>query len=89
MGENPLLDAKPVSAAIDFWTSEDSCDPTPMVQFSPDHNVYIADYNSCASGNEVQLFTVTNGKHEWPTEANNGFSATGAILDFFSRHSKN
>jgi len=89
VGVVDVLYAKPVSAAVDFWTSADACTGDPQEQTSTDGNVLTEDYTSCANGSEVELLSIVNGRHEWPTlEGHTGFSATDAIWDFFSRHSK-
>lgn len=41
-------------------------------------------FTGCAHGDEVALYTVVGGGHEWPEGPD--FSATAAILDFFDRH---
>jgi len=77
-----------VAEAVGLWTAVDGCTDTPADQASADGNFVTKDYAACTSGYEVELFTVINGKHEWPTlEGPAGFSATDAILDFFFRHS--
>jgi len=78
----------PVADAVSLWTAADGCTDTPADQTSADGNFLTRDYTACTSGYEVELFTVINGKHEWPTlEGTAEFSATDAILDFFFRHS--
>ena len=78
----------PVADAVSLWTAADGCTDTPADQTSADGNFLTKDFTACTSGYEVELFTVINGKHEWPTlEGTAAFSATDAILDFFFRHS--
>ena len=80
----------PVSAAVDFWTTANACMGSPLTWASPNHNVITKDYKGCAQGTEVELLTIVNGEHEWPSfQGHTGFSATDSILDFFSRHSRN
>ncbi len=87
-GQGVRIYAKPVSDEVDFWTSADTCTGTPEEKISITGNFSSKDYSACANGSEVELYSVTNGHHEWPTFDHTGFSATDAIWDFFSRHSK-
>jgi polyhydroxybutyrate depolymerase len=81
------MTAKSVEDAVAFWTQADDCTGTPQETTSNDGNVIKTDYTSCAAGSEVLLYTIVNGKHEWPTlEGPTKFSATDAIWEFFSQH---
>jgi polyhydroxybutyrate depolymerase len=83
------LYAKPVAEAVAFWTAADGCTGTPVTETSTDGNVITEDHTVCSAGSEVELVTIVNGLHEWPTlEGHTGFSATDAIWEFFARHSK-
>lgn len=81
------LDALPVSDQVNFWTEADGCTGSPLKATSADGNVITEDYQGCAAGSEVELITIVNGGHEWPTaQGHTHFSASDAIWDFFSRH---
>jgi polyhydroxybutyrate depolymerase len=82
-----LLNAMSVAEEVAFWVEADACAGTSQTETSSDGNVITVDYASCAAGSEVLLYTIVNGKHEWPTaQGHTHFSATDAIWEFFSRH---
>jgi polyhydroxybutyrate depolymerase len=77
-----------VADAVRFWTAADICTGTPE-QHTLSGNVALASYDACKNGSEVVLITIANGVHEWPNLQNREqFSATDAIWNFFSRHSR-
>lgn len=81
------LNALSVAEEVAFWAEADGCTGTPPTETSSDGNVITVDYTSCAAGSEIMLYTVVNGKPEWPTaQGHTWFSATDAIWEFFSRH---
>lgn len=80
------MNAMSVEDAVKFWVAADGCRGLPR-EANNSANVLVTDYRECSSGSEVLLYTVVNGRHEWPTLAGHtGFSATDAIWDFFSQH---
>jgi polyhydroxybutyrate depolymerase len=88
-GGSAGIDALSVTDAVTFWTTADQCLDTPEEQTSADGNVISTDYQGCAAGSEVMLYTIISGAHEWPKLTNRAhFSGTDAIWEFFSRHAK-
>jgi len=85
----PDLFVLPFAESVAFWTKADQCSDRPKPRVSADRNVTTTDYTSCARGSEVMTIVLADGKHEWPKRpGRNGFNATDAIWEFFSRHSK-
>jgi Poly(3-hydroxybutyrate) depolymerase len=77
-----------VRDAVDAWTGWNSCPTTDGPVTSPDGKVVFEEHTGCASGSEVNLYTIVNGGHVWPHLENEGISASDIIWEFFSRHSK-
>jgi len=81
------LDALSVADAIAFWTKTDGCSGTP--QHTSTAELITDDYQACAAGTEVLVYSTVNGVHQWPSLDNAAkFSGTDAVLDFFSKHHK-
>jgi polyhydroxybutyrate depolymerase len=75
-----------VANALDLWTKNDGCTQPPQ-KILVNGNVQTEDYQGCAAGSEVLLYTIGTGHHAWPTVKNDaGFSGTDVIWDFFSKH---
>jgi len=85
----PKLNLFSVADALAFWNRNNSCTQPPVKQTLSNGNVLTEDFQDCTGGSEVLLYTIVNGIHEWPTLQNReAFSATDAIWDFFSKHSR-
>jgi len=85
----PKLNFFSVDDALAFWNRNNGCTQPPVKQTLNNGNVLTEDFQGCTAGSEVLLYTIVNGVHEWPTLQNHeAFSATDAIWDFFSKHSR-
>ncbi len=87
------------SAAL--FAEVDGCSPAPAVVAEPDTatdgtRVRRSSYANCRDDREVLLYTIEGGGHTWPGgppvgrrvgRVSRDIDATGAILDFFDRHS--
>jgi polyhydroxybutyrate depolymerase len=85
----------PVPDAIQFWVEFNACAAEP--QTSTTGSIIHEVYSPCGSGAEVELYTITGGKHAWPGgeavnqamgEPNMEISATQLMWEFFSNHPK-
>ena len=83
----------PVSTAIQFWTGFNGC-PTPP-QTNESGSIRHDTYAPCKDGSDVELYTISGGKHAWPGgeavnqkmgEPNMEISATALLWDFFRSH---
>lgn len=78
-----------VADSIGFWLKQDGCTGNPETKTSQNGNVAETDHTQCKEGAEVVLYTIGNGKHDWPSPTlPNQISATDATWEFFARHSK-
>ncbi|MFO1463248.1 MAG: PHB depolymerase family esterase [bacterium] len=78
-----------VAEAVNFWTTADGCSASLPEKTSPDGNVIAKRYVNCTPGTEVQLFTIVNGEHQWPTlEGDTHFPGSDVIWNFFNRIAK-
>ena len=81
------IDYFSVANALAFWNKNDGCTQEPQKQTLDNGNVLTEDFQGCAAGSEVLLYTIVSGVHEWPTLQDNAkFSSTDAIWNFFSKH---
>jgi polyhydroxybutyrate depolymerase len=83
-GPQGFLDVKPVADAVDFWTAANRCNGGPDTQASGE--VVTTTYSGCFANSDVVLFTLTDGKHKWPTIEDPGVVGSDLIWEFFSRH---
>jgi polyhydroxybutyrate depolymerase len=78
-----------VADSIGFWVKQDGCNGTPATRTSQNGNVIETDYVQCEGNSEVTLYTIGNGKHDWPSATmRDQISATDTVWDFFARHPK-
>ena len=80
------VDFLSVADSINFWVRMDGCNTTPNSTTSHNGNIVEADYAGGKDGSEVDLVTIGNGKHDWPSTAlPDQISATDAIWEFFAK----
>jgi len=94
-----------VDESIGFWVNLNKCSLTPLVEEEPDMDpedgtrVIRREYNNCADGTEVVLYTVDGGGHTWPGglqylpawiigKTCRDIDANEVIWSFFKRHSR-
>lgn len=91
-----------VAEGVKFWVEHNACDPTPIRRAQADGKVLIEEYQNCAEGTSVMLYTVLNGGHTWYggqtnrwverlgilDEMNRDVSATDELWAFFATHPK-
>lgn len=78
-----------VADALAFWNKNNGCTRPPVKKTLNNGNILTEDFQGCADGSDVLLYTIVNGVHEWPTlQDHEAFSATDAIWDFFSEHAR-
>ncbi len=75
----------PVSYAVNFWKKFDECPADPETQAGDGWNREL--YADCRDSTAVELYTIEDGDHAWPT-ADEGVPATDRIWDFFKSHPK-
>jgi polyhydroxybutyrate depolymerase len=81
--------SRSVAFAIERWTKTDGCTGKPTKQTLVPKKVVTTDYAKCTGDDEVLLYTLLQGAHEWPTVANAaGISASEELWKFFARHPK-
>jgi polyhydroxybutyrate depolymerase len=71
------------------WAQRDRCQPTPSVTH-PHPGLTVARWRGCATGTDLQLWTIAGWPHRWPrarTSADPGvIDATRVALAFFAQH---
>ena len=78
-----------VAYAVTRWTKTDGCTGKPTKTVLVPKKVITTDYTNCIAGNEVLLYTLVEGEHQWPNTTNAGAISGGEELwKFFSRHPK-
>jgi polyhydroxybutyrate depolymerase len=94
LGQHTPLPAVPETIAR--YADRYHCDPVPK-RDQPAAGVDRTDYSGCDHGNEVVLYAIVDGLHEWPgspeaiaspdnSAAAKAFPATDTILDYFDSH---
>lgn len=101
---NPSLFMEPIEDVVDYWVSNNGCDPNPTETAVPDINqtdLCTADhfvYSGGIDGSSVEFFRVNGGAHTWPGTnpvfsslgvTNQDFSASVEIWRFFSQYRLN
>lgn len=92
---------KPLAEAIDFWTTNNNCEASPVETTLPDivladsSTITVKSYGNCEAGADVVLYQVENGGHPWPGvlvnpppflgNKNQDVSASVEIWNFFRR----
>jgi poly(3-hydroxybutyrate) depolymerase len=78
-----------VPQTTQFWVKAEGCNPQGTKQMINGGQVIRWDFHPGSPGGaEYVLFAITNGTHEWATQANLGLSATDHFWHFFSQHPK-
>ncbi len=78
-----------VPDSVRAWVTHNGCAPKPAR--TREGNVTIERYAGRTPRADVVLYTVEDGKHEWPRRAphaRTGFDATEAVWQFFRAHAK-
>lgn len=90
-----------VEESVQFWVSNNACNPTPSEESNAAGTVVTKTYLHTGNGADVVLYTIVGGGHAWPGARPNplgaaigldppthDISATDAIWDFFAAHPK-
>ncbi len=80
-----LVDYLPVPETLLFWSDVNEC-LTRSSEITSTGTRQIAD--PCARNTRVELFTIADGGHVWPTFSNSALSATATMVEFFKSHTK-
>ena len=78
----------PIPQWAAVWAQRDGCDIQPRVS-QAGLNLSRQQWTGCASGTEVDLYSIVGGKHGWPGgsgEPSVDFDAARMIWDFFNSH---
>jgi polyhydroxybutyrate depolymerase len=79
-----LLSAYPtVEETTNYWRAKDSCSDAFRSVYARG-TVACNSWNACSDGAEVQICTVTNGGHTWPSSAWTATPAVSLLLGFTS-----
>jgi polyhydroxybutyrate depolymerase len=83
------IDISDAQRSITTWAQLDGCTGQPQVD-QPAAQLEHTVYASCKAGTAVELYTVSNGGHEWPSDSVLPASQTwsGVIWAFFAAHPK-
>jgi poly(3-hydroxybutyrate) depolymerase len=66
---------------VGFWRDRDACTAEP--QLTNEATVSIERYDGCEGDTLVELVSLADGTHVWPSLSNGDYDASGAILQFF------
>lgn len=95
---NGTTGMKPIEDVVDFWVTENGCNPTPSISNVPNSNTtdgataehYV--YSGGIDGHTVEFFKVVGGEHTWPGApitigvTCRDFSASAELWRFFSQY---
>jgi len=79
----------PVELGVLKWVGWNGCSNSPLV--NKNEAITHTTYPDCQPNTAVELYTIEELEHDWPTSfstGENNFSATQTILDFFVTHPK-
>lgn len=84
-----------VPMGVAAWATRASCAAKPKIRDVTPH-VQLTTYQGCASGTNVELYTIVGGGHTWPGSSDLSFlgpttheiNATDLILAFFAHHTR-
>ena len=81
------LNMKPIDDVLNYWSTYNSCDPTPTLAVIdyPDFSIDYKKYNNCLNNVNVELYKISNMGHTWPGKNNYGISATEEVWNFVSQ----
>jgi polyhydroxybutyrate depolymerase len=83
--------------SITFWVEANGCQGDPLTETSKDGLVIIDRYTNCQGNADVELVSLVEGCHEWPTASSDQTSvlpsshtvcANQMMLEFFQSHPK-
>ena len=74
----------PVPTAVGFWEATDRCSGLPQLTVTP--GALMRSYPTCRASTTVQMVTLPNTGHVWPTLIADRYDATAAALSFFAAH---
>lgn len=82
-----------VAESISFWVEANNCTSIPAKEWLKGGKVIIDRYEGCLAGATVELVTLVEGCHEWPSEATEAGKETSVcanrmMLQFFLEHPK-
>jgi polyhydroxybutyrate depolymerase len=85
----------PVPLSVAAWGKRDHCAPKPTIR-NATPNVQLTSYRGCASGANVELYTIVGGGHTWPGSIDLAYlgattheiNAADLILEFFAHHTR-
>ena len=70
-----------VADAVSFWSGRNDC--TTHETITDDDTVTDDAYAGCLDGSGLEVVSVIDGAHRWPTSKNEGFNASKYIAEFF------
>jgi polyhydroxybutyrate depolymerase len=85
----------PVLDSFEFWGNQNNCgesisEELPDLNTSDGSTVTAIKYTSCFNNNQVWLYRINNGGHDWPkSSGNQDISASREIWSFFSIYINN
>lgn len=78
----------PVEQGLATWAQLDGCSRTAQVEQQQQGLVTHTVYSGCNAGTEVELYTIKNGGHAWPSPYAFPAISSPGIWDFFKAHPK-
>lgn len=89
------LPEAPVPTSVAVWGKRARCNPKPTIRKATPH-VQLTNYQGCAPGTNVELYTIVGGGHTWPGSIDLAYlgnttheiNAADLILAFFARHTR-
>ena len=87
--DQPFLWALSVADAVHFWASADHCKDSDVEPERVSRKLKLTEYNDCAQGSVVKLWTIEGGNHSWPGDifpAGRGTRSTTDEMMAFFKH---
>lgn len=89
------LPEAPVPTSVAVWGKRARCNPKPTIRKATPH-VQLTNYQGCAPGTNVELYTIVGGGHTWPGSIDLAYlgnttheiNAADLILAFFAHHTR-
>ena len=78
----------PVEQGLADWAQLDGCSGNPQVDMQTQDLVTHTAYADCRAGSAVELYTIKNGGHNWPSPYAFPALSSPGIWDFFKAHPK-
>ena len=84
---DPSINMEPINNVLDYWSTYNSCDPTPTLRVIdyPEFSIDNKKYNNCLNNVSVELYKISSMAHTWPYKSNYGISATEEVWNFVSQ----